>query len=400
MIGDTVKFKEVLKDELHNLTKGKYPLIVIIFLLPLLFTFLFGIVYHANVVQNIPMVIYDQDQSNLSRALIQTYNDSERFQLISYVNSQEEMEYKISTGEALVGVGIPQDFSKNTKRGVTSNIILVVDSANNMFGNAALSAAQEINRTFSVGIGQRLIEAAGVLPDNAMNMVYPLRFSIRILNNPTNSYTPFMLSGLMMNGLQIGLMLIIGPLIVVEFKRKKYDKSYASSVLVAAKCIPCWLAAMLAYGLSIICMNIFFEVPVKAPIIDLIILGGAFLYFVITALAVLGAFSPNIVMSLQVPLLYIMPGLLYSGLSWPDFAMNDIAYFLSHILPMTYAADNLRDLLLSGYAPRLMIDSLYMFFLGTFCLLLAIGVMSFRRTHDPLKMVHKYLGRLSKKEAV
>ena len=44
--------------------------------------------------------------------------------------------------------------------------------------------------------------------------------------------------------------------------------------------------------------------------------------------------SPDEVMSLQEPPLYIMPGLLYSGLSWPDFYMNQLAEVIAFIFPM------------------------------------------------------------------
>jgi len=55
----------------------------------------------------------------------------------------------------------------------------------------------------------------------------------------------------------------------------------------------------------------------------------------------------------QAPMLYIMPGLLYSGLSWPPFDMSSFAAAFGALLPMTYAGDALRDIMLSGYAPDL-----------------------------------------------
>ncbi len=395
-----VKIREVLREEFHRLIQGKYPVLLIIFILPLMFTVLFGMVYHENVVKNIPLVIYDQDQSNLSRSLIQTYTDSERFRVTAYVNTQEELDSQLAKGEALVGLGIPRDFSKDVKRGNTANILLIVDSANNMFGNAALSAAQEINRTFSVAVGQKLIEGIGVLPDASMAMVYPVRFGIRILYNPTNGYTPFMLSGLMLNGLQIGLMLVLGPLITEEFKRKRYGRSYASWVIIFGKVFPCWLASLVAYALSLVLMVLVFDVPCQGSVADMFIIGGAFSFSVLGALSMLAVFSPNVVMSLQVPLVYIMPGLLFSGLSWPSFAMNDTAWILSHILPMTYGADALRDILLAGHAPTLWQDAGGMFVLGSVFYVIAVLVMHIRRTYDLKVMLIGWLNSHRKKKGV
>ena len=43
--------------------------------------------------------------------------------------------------------------------------------------------------------------------------------------------------------------------------------------------------------------------------------------------------------------------LLYSGLSWPAFDMSDVASAIGMLMPMTYAGDTLRDILLSGSSP-------------------------------------------------
>ena len=82
---------------------------------------------------------------------------------------------------------------------------------------------------------------------------------------------------------------------------------------------------------------------------------------------------------MQVPLLYIMPGLLYSGLSWPDFAMSEFAKFFSALMPLTYMADTLRDLLLSGHSPTFGKNVFLMFVAGTLLHVVTIAVFSFRR---------------------
>ena len=189
-----MKLVEIIREETKYLLSGRVPLLLIILGLPIFFTILFGVIYGENVVNHIPMVIYDQDQSSLSRTLIQMYTDSERYDVVSYVSTQEDMEAAINNGEALVALAIPNDFSKNVKKGIGADIMLIANSTNNMFGNAALSSAQEINRSFSVAVGQKLMEGLNQLPVDAMNATYPVHLGVRILNNPVNGYAPFMLS--------------------------------------------------------------------------------------------------------------------------------------------------------------------------------------------------------------
>lgn len=248
-----------------------------------------------------------------------------------------------------------------------------------MFGNAALSSAQEIQRSFSVAVAQKQMEGLGKLPKDAMNMAYPVHLGVRILNNPATGYAPFMLAGLMLNGFQIGLMLAAAPVLVTECLRRRYGKEYPSWLILLAKFVPYWLAAVAAYFLSLLAVVYGFQVPMRGSWLDALVLGGCFAFFVLGVMQIFSACSPGRVMSLQAPMVYIMPGLLYSGLSWPAFDMNELAGDLSLILPISYAGDNLRDILLAGYAPALWHDCGRMLLGGCIGILIGLAVFSLRR---------------------
>ena len=369
----------LFRDEVKYLLGGRVPLAAILIGLPLAFTLLFGMVYHDNVVNTISMVVHDEDQSSMSRQLIQMYADSERFNIVAYADSEEEMEHSINSGQAKVALGIPKDFSRDAKLGRGAELLLMVNSANNMFANAAMTASQEIARTYTVAIGQKMLESAGLLPQQAMDSVYPIRLGVRILGNPTNGYTPFMLSGLMMNGLQIGIMLTIAPLLITELLRRRYDWNYAAWLHLAVRWIPYWLLAMAGYLISLFVAIHCFAVPMAGSWLDAAALGGAFCFFVCGVLLLFSACSPTQVLSFQAPMLYIMPGLLYSGLSWPSFDMSEYAAIFGALMPMTYGGDTLRDILLMGYAPSLTANCGKMILGGLLCGLLAWGIFVLRR---------------------
>jgi ABC-2 type transport system permease protein len=379
----------VIRDEIKYLFGGKIPLILIIFFVPLLFSVLFGFVYQNNVVNHIPLAIYDQDQSNLSRQLIQMYDDAERFDISVYVNNQQELEDCINNGTALAVLQIPRDFSKDVKQGRASNILFITNSANNMFGNAAISTTQEISRTFTVAVAKSMLQSGGVLPDAAMHAAYPVQLGVRILNNPANGYSSFMLAGLMMNGFQIGLMICFAPTVVTELLRRRYGKECPSLAILAGKIVPYWLASIPAFYMSLAVCVFGFAVPMRGSWLDAGVLAGTFAFFVLGVLMIFSACCPSRELSLQAPMVYIMPGLLYSGLSWPSFSMNTVAYAVSFIMPMTRAGDNLRDIMLAGYAPVLWSDAAAMAVGGLISMGIALGVVSFRR-HD---MGHRLLAK-------
>lgn len=281
----------IILRETKLLLRGRISRAMILAGLPLAFTLLFGLVYDENVVNNIDTVVYDQDQSSLSRTLIQMYDDSERFHLVSYVDSQERMHEAIYTGRAKVALVIPGNFSKDMKSGQGSKILLTVNSANNMFANGAMSSAQEINRSFSVAVGQKMLESAGLLPGAAMAAVYPLRLGVRILGNPTNGYSQFMLTGLMLNGLQIGIMITLGTYLYDELARGRRN-SVRELFRLLGRSLPYGCFAMLGYMLSLLLAVYGFGIPMAGSVADVCLLGGAYIFFVMGAISVFSACAP------------------------------------------------------------------------------------------------------------
>ncbi|WP_427111877.1 ABC transporter permease [Megasphaera sueciensis] len=370
-------FSEIVRREHHVLWQHSSP-VALVFLTPLIFCILFGIVYKENTVRHIPIVIYDQDQSSVSRSLIQVYDDSERFDVKYYVNTQEEMSQLLKEGKAQVALGIPKDFSKQIKLGYGTDVVLAINSTNNIFANSALSAIEENDRTFSVSIAQKLVESAGVLPSEAMNTVDPIRIGVRILNNPTTGYTSFMLPGIVLNGVQIALLLTVPSLASIA-KQNMYGPEYSSLGIMLAKALPYWGMAVLSYIVSLGGLSLFWAVPIRAQFWQLLWLGCCFSFAVIGILYLFFSLCPNETLAVQIPLLYIMPGLLFSGLSWPLLSMQGFGRWYAGIMPITYTADNMRDLMLAGYAPSLNDGIQALLIMGIIAEGLAWGVFSLSR---------------------
>lgn len=369
---------QIVGQETRLLLKGRISRAAILMGLPLMFTLLFGMVYDKNVVNNVTTVVYDQDQSSLSRTLIQMYDDSERFQLVSYVDTQEKMHEAIYKGYAKVALVIPENFSQDIKRGQGSRILLTVNSANNMFANGAMSSAQEINRSFSVAVGQKMLESAGLLPGAAMAAVYPLRLGVRILGNPVNGYSQFMLTGLMLNGLQIGIMITLGTYLYDELARGR-KHSLRELCMLLGRSVPYGGFALLGYVFSLWLAVYGFGIPMAGSMVEACLLGAAYIFFVMGAISIFSACAPNRPIALQSPMLYIMPGLLYSGLSWPSFDMSREAGIFSLLLPISYAGDCLRDIMLMGYASGLWDNVGRMLLYGSACFCAAVLVMILRQ---------------------
>ena len=283
-----------------------------------------------NVVNEIPTAILAQDQSKLSRNLARMFDDSERFDVVAEFSTEEDLRNAVDSGRVKIAIEIPKHFSRDIRQGIGSEVLIVVNSANNMFSNPAISSSQEIVRTFSAMLGKSQI-----------------RLGTRILGNPVNGYSSFMLSGLILNGAQIGLM--------ISFAAFFFDESRSNGRIrdLPWKILPYWIFSLTGFMIAIWISTKLFAIPMHGSWIDIAKIGGGFLYFVIGVLSLFSILSPQREMCLQAPMIYIMPGLLFSGLSFPRFDMNSFGAIFSTILPMTYAGESIRDAMLMGSSPEI-----------------------------------------------
>ena len=348
-----MKLREMALIEAGQLFGGLWRSGWLLFLLPLLYLLFFGNAYSSNIVKDIPLIIYDQDQTAVSRSLVQAFADSERCRIVAQVVTQADMDQAMAENKALLALAIPPQFEQSIKQGRGATVLLQANSANNMFANAGIGAATEIVQSFSAGTAKKLWQGKNQVPAAALNMAAPVKLGIRVLNNPTTSYTNFMLLGLVLNGLQIAILLTAGPLLTREYAKPEMRGDTSASELVLRKMLVCWPAAVLSFFLCLGAGIVFFDMTFSGALWPLLLLVGAFSFLLLAISFFFSAIVSDEVAALQVPLLYIMPGLLFSGLSWPSFAMDSVAKTIAAFMPLTYTADAVRDLVLLGYSPQL-----------------------------------------------
>lgn len=362
---------------LHGRVLAHVPLIAVVFFVPVFYTLLFGAVYVQNSVTHIPLVILDEDQTNMSRTLVRLYSDSQKFTIVKQTQTSEEMEAVLHEGRAVAALAIPRDFQKDIRMGNQPSVGFMVRSANNVFGNVAMLESWEINRNFSVAVGKKLIEGLNMLPDAALAGVYPVQIGVRVLGNPTGGFPDFILTGLSANGTQIALMITLTPLLHLLMKRRRWEAGHGPRVFLS------FVIAFLIMGLGALLLSLFlaecvYAVPMRGSWLALTALSVSFLVFVIGVLCLFAVLSPDPVMAAQLPLFYIMPSILYSGITWPQQSMSAGAAFYADLMPMRYFAEPLRSLMLYGETPALGSTCGQMLFYGIICLLIAGALFIWR----------------------
>ncbi|MGL6016830.1 MAG: hypothetical protein ACRCZU_12280, partial [Selenomonadaceae bacterium] len=74
----------------------------------LAYLILFSLLYANHVINRVPLLICDEDQSALSHKLVQAFYDSEKFQIRHWDASPEDMEAALREREVYAALYIPQ----------------------------------------------------------------------------------------------------------------------------------------------------------------------------------------------------------------------------------------------------------------------------------------------------
>ena len=345
------EFWMAVREEARRVFCGNFPTWLLLIAVPIGYTLIFGYAYLPGSVNHVPIVIQDADQRSMSRALINMYEDAEKFDIVAQPSEEEDLTAAMEKSEAMAGLAIPKNFARDIKRGDVPHVELFIHSVNNVYGNVITTGAWEINRTYQVAVASKLLEAIGMMPSEAMDATYPIRMGTRIIGNPTVAFGPFVLPILAANGTQIALILTVAPLVVLMLERGTWRQRRFSSALVFGSGCVHGVVAFAAFLVSLGIACAVYDIPMYGAWWQIALIGAGFVFFVIGALSFFGSISPMPVVALQLPIFYIMPGILYSGMAWPDYMMTEGAAFYAALVPITYLAVPLRDLMLTGYAP-------------------------------------------------
>jgi drug efflux transport system permease protein len=194
-------------------------LIVLAVLMPLVLMSLAGLTSSLRL-RNVKLLVYDYDNTALSRTYLETYGAAITFNLVPH-EADESPEFALASGQGRAALIIPQNFERDTRRGAAPLVQLLIDATDSNAATALGNMAQAINTSFGRNTG---IGAAPKLP---------VKMEMRLWYNPGLSNPVYFGTG------ALGMMLIIFPALLgalataKEYEMGTIIQAYASSLTAA-----------------------------------------------------------------------------------------------------------------------------------------------------------------------
>lgn len=316
------------------------------FAIPILLLLLFGYALNLDV-DNIPIAIWDQDNTRRSVEFIFDFQLSHYFQVEGYYDNYQDLIRLIDRDKILMALIIPKEFSRRLGRNQNVPVQFLIDGSDSNTATIARSYLDAIVKNYNA----RYIDED--LPQLGIINATPVDYRSRPWFNPNFESRVFIIPGLIAIIIMVIAALLTSLTVAREWERGTMEQLISTPVksneLILGKFIPYFMISFIDLTIAVIMAKFIFAIP---------LIGNLFLLFVLSSLFITGALIMGIWMSIvgktqlaasQLAILAtFMPTFLLSGFVYPIYNMPKLVQAVTYFVPARYFIVILRGIFLKG----------------------------------------------------
>jgi len=345
--------------------------------IPIFLLFIFGYGLSLDI-DHVRTVVWNQDASSkVTRDFLLNFENSKYFRIIKYTDNYRDIERMINSGEVIMALVIPKDFSHYIESNEPAPLQLLMDGSDANTATIAKGYVQSVVASYNVKLLYDAFSAKGIRPVKSLNAVSRIWFNMGLTS------TWFIVPGVIAMIIMIIAALLTSICIAREWERGTMEQLISTPVkapeLVIGKFIPYFAIAFFDLTIGVLMGTLVFGVPLR---------GSYFLLVSLSCLFVTGALSQGILISIVArtqlmasqlaTLTTMIPTIILSGFIYPIFNMPKALQMVTYFIPARYYIVILREIFLKGTGIESMWDEAI--FLLLFALLMfGLAIRRFRK---------------------
>jgi ABC-2 type transport system permease protein len=344
------RLKAVTKKELLHIVRDARSLYLAL-ALPLVMLLLFGYALTLDV-DRIPTYVYDQDQTPQSRELINQFRGSRYFQIIGNINDYKTIERGIDKSTVLLGVVIPNEYSRHLLAGQETDVQLLVDGSDSNTAGIALGYAQIVVQSYAAQLRSDIQVRRGGQP-----LRVPVEPRIRVWYNSDLKSKNFIVPGLIAVTMMIIAAMLSSLTIAREWENGTMEQLLSTPVrpgeLVLGKLLAYFALGLADMFISIIVGVFIFQVPFRGNPLFLFFTSCLFLFGALSWGIFISATARTQLQAYQLGMLSsFLPGYILSGFVYSITNMPKAIQVISYVVPARYFVTILNGVFLKGIGIR------------------------------------------------
>jgi ABC-2 type transport system permease protein len=308
---------------------------------PIIQLFLFGYVATTDV-NHVATALYDLDHSQESRELVRRLEASGYFFLKYTPESVAEIQDLLDRGKVLCVIQINQGFGRDVKKGIPTEIQVLVDGTDSNTAMVALNYVSQIVATYAKELMAPEIRAK----------LLKIEFRQRVWYNPELRSRNYNIPGVIAMIIMLTCLMLTSMAVVREREVGTMEQLMVTPIkpleLILGKTIPFGLVSFVQMAfIATVGVN-WFHIPIKGSFL-LLAIGTAM--YILSVLGI-GLFLSTVTHTQQqamlAAMLFNMPAIMLSGFMFPIENMPTIFQSLTYVNPLRYFLVIIRGIFLKG----------------------------------------------------
>lgn len=313
---------------------------LVLLVMPPFIFFFFALIYQNHHAKDLPVAVWDEDGSPLSRQLTYMLEETSGIHITQQVNDEPSLERAIRSGSVWGAVHFPKGFERDVKSSHPVEVTLYTNSAAVVPAKLIYKDAARVIITGGSGVVLQKLVKKGMDRDQAMALVQPIKLTTYPLYNPDYNYQQYLAPGLITVALQMMIIMISVLLLNYEWKTGTMDEllhtsKRSASAIVIGKAIAHLFIAWINFILIAGIIFPYFGLSRSGTN------GPFFVLYTLLALACIGtgmlisAIFKDTMLASDLALFYTSPAFVFSGYTFPRWAMPWYDRFYAHLMPYT-----------------------------------------------------------------
>ncbi len=341
----------VARKELRQIWRDRRSLVLIL-VMPIVLTFLFGKALETGDLRQIPSVIVNLDGSPESNVIVTVFSTYDEVRITGEAGSVEEAQTLLAKGEIKAAIVIPQGFMRRIEVGEEAQLQLLLDGTDNNSAPVVEGVAQRVIQRYNAERAIKGLWQRGLRPDRGQRLIQPVYIQPEIRYNPGLQYLGYVMPGVIGLTLQLLTVMLMAVTIPRERERGTLDQVIVTPItrteLILGKLLPYFAISLLNVATILFVADRWFGVPVEDRLGLLLSLCAL---FVLTSLAtglLISTVSRSQFQAVQIAVFYVLPVFMLSGAYAPIEAIPEYIRPISSLFPLMYFSRAVRAVTLRG----------------------------------------------------
>ncbi|NIG56082.1 ABC transporter permease [Chitinophaga sp. Cy-1792] len=318
---------------------------VALLIVPAVICLVYAFIYNNKFAKDLPVAIWDEAHSPLSRQLTFMLEETESIHITHQINNQGELEKLMKEGKIQAAVHFPATLDNDIKSRHPVTVTIYANAASLVTSKLIYKDAAQVIITGSSGVILQKLVKKGMPQSRAMALVLPVNMHGYTLYNPRYDYQAYLVPGLIAVALQMIIIMVAVLTLNYEVNTGTFNdlvqtSGGSASAVISGKALAHLSVAWINYILVLFIMFPIFtggQIGSNGPL---------FVMYTLLAIACIGvgmmvsAVVDDVMVACDLGLFYTSPAFVFSGFTFPRWAMPWYDQFYAYLMPFTPFLDS------------------------------------------------------------